>query len=530
MLIDFREFPNFDEIHCDVCIIGSGAAGITMALELDGSGLDVIVLAGGPLRNEPESQDLYRSQVVGLKHVGIHEGRARVHGGSTTLWKGQSLTLDPIDFQSRDWVPFSGWPFGRETLDPFYLRADHVMNLPTIAHDETSWPKNRPKPPKFTPSTLHARLSQFTSVPDFSVMYREKLKASTNIRVFLNAHVTNLVTNSEGTRLDTVEVKSLDGRTNTLKPRATVVCCGAIETARLLLASDSFDPRGVGNTHDLVGRFFQEHIQGKMTVIRPTNRKLLRETFGVFADKGTRYAPKICATESLQRRERILNVYGDLSYEMPEDSAVEAAKILARAPRRRDLRAKVPRALWNVAKRPHEVILAVAKYAIDRTPMTPTRGPIYLGVQAEQAPNPHSRLTLGDDRDALGMRRSVLDWQVTDLDRHSLLVYVKAVSEEFARLGLGEVDLKAFHLPDDLAKMDERIIDCNHHIGTTRMSDDPKYGVVDRECRVHGIANLSIGSSAVFPTGGASNPTLTIIALCLRMADRLKRELATQPV
>jgi choline dehydrogenase-like flavoprotein len=173
-------------------------------------------------------------------------------------------------------------------------------------------------------------------------------------------------------------------------------------------------------------------------------------------------------------------------------------------------------------RNPFEVALAASRYALFRTPMTSQRGPLHLGLQAEQAPNPASRVTLDTERDALGMRRTVLDWRVTELDRHTLGAFVKLMAEEFRRLDLGEVG--EFVLPDDLSKMDQTIHDCAHHIGTTRMSDDPKQGVVDQHCRVHGIDNLFIGSSSVFPTGGSSNPTLTIIALCLRIADRLREE------
>jgi len=529
MLIDFREHADGSEIACDVCVIGSGAAGITLAVELDRSGLNVVVLAGGPARREAEADDLYVSRVVGLEHKGIHEGRARVHGGTTTLWAGQALTLDPIDFERRDWVPHSGWPFRREAIDAYYRRAEGIMKLPEISYDEQAWPNGRPRPPKFDPAVLHARISHYTHVPDFSVMYRDELAGSKNVRVMLNAHAVGLVTNLEATRLDRVEVKSLSGKTASIRAKEVVVCCGAIETARLLLASDAVDPRGVGNGHDLVGRYYQEHIHGKAAPIRPTDPKQLRATFDPFAHHGTRYGPKICASDAIQRDHRTLNIYGDFCYEIPEDSAVDAAKLVLKSLKRPDLRPQVPRALWHVARRPHEVAIGAAKWAMFRTPMTSRRGTIYLGIQSEQAPNPDSRITLGDDRDALGMRRSVLDWRLTALDRHSILAFVEQVAREFARLGLGTIDTSAFSLPEDLSRMGEAVFDANHHIGMARMHDDPREGVVDRECRVHGIGNLSIGSSAVFPTGGASNPTLTIIALCLRIADRVKRELAASP-
>lgn len=529
MLIDFREHPHGQEIRADVCILGSGAAGITLARELDGSGLDVVILAGGAARHDPACEALYRSDVVGLKHEGVHNGRARVHGGTTTLWAGQALTFDPIDFERRDWVPHSGWPFDRASLDPYYRRANDVMQVETIAHDATSWPANRPGPPAFDPELLHPRLSQFTGQPDFAIKYGALLERSANVRVLIHAHAVDLVTNPEGTRLDRVEAKSLTGRTASVRARQTVVCCGAIESARLLLNSTSADPRGVGNANDLVGRFFQEHMQGRLAVIEPTDRKDLRARLDPFAHRGTRHAPKICSAEALQRREKILNVYGDLCYETREDAAISSAKLIARAIRRPELRKEVPGALVQVAKRPLHVVSAATRYALFRTPLFSGQGTMFLGVQSEQAPNPDSRVTLGDERDALGLRRTVLDWRVTELDRHTLATYVRVVAGEFQRLGLGKVDLETFHLPGSLDEMDRLITDCAHHIGTTRMHDDPKQGVVDRECRVHGIGNLSIGSTSVLPTGGASNPTLTMLALCFKIADRIKRELAEVP-
>ncbi len=529
MLIDFQDLAHDAEIVTDVCVIGSGAAGITLATELDGLGHDVVVLAGGPASHAAESQDLYQSDVVGLRHGGIHGGRARVLGGTTTLWAGQALPLDASDFEPRDWVPDSGWPFRREALEPYYRRAERVLKLPTMTYDERSWPPNRPLPPRFDPSVFHCLISQFSPAPNFAASYRAELARSANVRVLLDAHAVGLVTDAARTRLERVEVKALSGRSATVRPRHVVVSCGAIETARLLLASDCVDPRGVGNAHDLVGRYFQDHIQGRMAVFRATRPRLMGKMFDPFAYRKTRYSPKICTSEALQRKERILNYFLGPCYEIPEDSPLISAKLLVHALKRKDLRPQVPRALWNVARRPHEVALSAVKYALFDEPLTPRGGPMYLGIQGEQAPNPRSRVTLGEGRDALGMRRTVLDWRLTDLDRRSILTLMEYADREFRRLGLGTVEFSPSSIPEDLSRMDRAIHDVSHHIGTTRMHDDPRFGVVDRDCRVHGIDNLSIGSSAVFPTGGASNPTMTIIALCLRIADRLRADLAARP-
>jgi choline dehydrogenase-like flavoprotein len=530
MLIDFNEIEHGSEILTDVGVIGSGAAGITLATELDGSGHDVILLAGGAAHYEADCQELYRSRVVGLKHEGVHTGRARVHGGTTTLWAGQALPFDPIDFESREWLPHSGWPFGIQTLEPYYRRAERVLRLAPMTYDERSWPPNLAPPPRFDPDTFICRISQFSNHANFATSYRRELESSRNVRVMLNGHAVGLVTDPLGPRLDRVEVRSLAGRSATLRARYVVVCCGAIESARLMLASDTVDPRGVGNAHDLVGRYFQEHIQGRPALIHAAEPRKLRAMFDAITYQGTRYIPRFCTAEALQREQKILNACGGVTYGIPEDSAIAAAKLLVRATRRKELRAGIPRAIWNLAKRPHDVALAAANYALYRTPMVDKRGPLYLGVMSEQAPNPQSRVTLGEERDALGMRRSVLDWRLTELDRHSLSTFIETCAREFRRLGLGTVDLDSFTMPDDVSRMDELFFDCSHHMGTTRMHEDPRHGVVDADCRVHGVENLFIGSGSVFPTGGSSNPTLTIIALCLRIADRLKRELAFRPM
>jgi choline dehydrogenase-like flavoprotein len=157
---------------------------------------------------------------------------------------------------------------------------------------------------------------------------------------------------------------------------------------------------------------------------------------------------------------------------------------------------------------------------------TPRHGPIYIGAQAETAPNPDSRITLGKARDRLGMRRLKLDWRIGELERRTLCEYIRTVASEFERLGLGSFDLSQVAFLNDPVAWVRMVHDSAHHMGTTRMHESPEQGVVDPDCRVHGVDNLYIGSSAVFPTSARSNPTLTILALCLRMAGRLKGVLA----
>lgn len=523
MLDDLRRHAQPLELQADICVIGAGAAGISVAREFVRGTRSVILLESGGIHHEPETQALYDSDVVGLRHLGIHQGRARVYGGSTTWWAGQALPLDPIDFEPRPWVAHSGWPLRRDDLEPYYRRAERVMNVPASSYDERCWPPEVASP-AFDRGALEPVISQFSPVPDFARAWGKELEQSQAVRVLLHANVTELRLDEAGAAVESVTIRSLSGETGRVKARYFVLCCGGIETPRLLLASNKQAPRGIGNDRDLVGRFFQDHLHVKAGVVRLPDRRRIRDLFDPFYRSGLKHHAKLRASPRLLREERLLNVLADVFYETPEDSAVEGAKLLVKALRRRDLRPRVPQALANVAKHPLELADAAYRYFVKKRGVSWARGPVFLGLQLEPQPNEHSRVYLTDRLDPLGVPRVALDWRLTDLERRTIEVFVKVVAREFARLGLGHVDP---FVPDDSKGDPLGVVfhDANHHMGTTRMADSPEHGVVDAHCRVHGVKNLFIGSSSVFPTSGFSNPTLTIIALCLRIADELKRRL-----
>lgn len=522
MIDDLDLLDTASPLSADICIIGSGAAGVALAREFIGSKQTVLVLEGGGGRHEPRTHELYRSHVVGLPHTGIHEGRARTLGGTTTLWAGQALPLCPIDFEARSWVPRSGWPLNFEDLQPFYRRAEAVMQLPTQTYDERAWPEGGTSPPDYDRSVMRPCFSQFAREPNFAKMYAEELRAAPNVRVILHANAIALNTDPMGQTVTGVSVRSLSGKSATVTARVYLVCCGGIETARLLLASPGADGRGVGNQHDLVGRYFQDHIHVIAAPIQTTNRKRLAKLYAPFKRDGIKFLPRFVASEELQRREHILNASGDVTYPPEGDSPVEAAKDLLRAIRQPELRSRAGRAFGAIARRPDKLAVAAFRHYVSRQSAADTSGTPYLGIAIEQEPNPESRVYLGEETDELGMRRTVLDWRLTARDRRTVEVFARAAAKELERLGLGCVDLADFALPEDLHELGKRIHDAYHHIGTARMSDDPNTGVVDKNLRVHGVDNLYVASSAVFPTGGFSNPTLTILALCTRLSDHLK--------
>jgi len=524
MISDFAEFHAGAIVSADICIVGAGAAGITIAKEFNGTPYKVLILESGGLEWEPETQRLYDSEVVGLPHVGIHEGRARVFGGTTTLWGGQALRFDAFDLQKRDWVPYSGWPIRRDDLEPYYERAARVLQLgPRVSYSDLCTVFDV-EPLEFEPVKLRMECSQWSPKPNFGSAYRSELRHAGNISVLLHANVTSIVTDHNARVVEKIEFKTLHGKEGVAKARFFVICCGGIETARLLLASDRVQVYGIGNDHDKVGRFFQEHIHVGFGQLVTDDRKHIQNCFESFYRNSLKYFPVIALSQQAQIEKHLLSIHGVIGFDDTPDSGVLALKQLFRIVTlgTRPRTGELPRLLGNALLSPGDLIRLGYRLYLKKRSGTPKRGPIGIGAQAEVAPDPNSRVMLSDARDRLGMRKVKLDWRVGELERRTLSEFIRIVAAEFQRLGLGSFDLKQVAALDDPVAWRTMLHDSAHHMGTARMHEMPKEGVVDPNCRVHGIDNLYIGSSAVFPTGARSNPTLTILALCIRIADRLK--------
>ena len=536
MIHDLDQFESHMLLEADVCIIGSGAAGITIALEFLNTSHRVVVLEGGGAEYEKDSQEPYQSEVVGLAHGGVNEGRARALGGTTLLWAGQALPLCDIDFEARPWVPYSGWPIAKQTLTPFYARAETVMQIPAVTYHTDSWPRSKGSPPVYDPARFTPMYSQFTQEPNFARKYRERIAAAPNITLLTHANVTHLQAAPNANAVGEVLVQSFQGKKLRVRARFFIVCCGGIETARLLLASRSVEPEGIGNRNDVVGRFFQDHPGVRAGRVKPLDRRKFHLWCNAFrlrqGEYGLiRYGSKVRASDAWQREAQMLNVCGEIYYPEEENAPIAAAKQVMGVLTGRGLRdpaqkAKLPAALKQVARSPHKVAKATWQYYVLRQSASVGVIDPYLGIGCEQEPNPASRVTLSSQTDSLGMPRSILDWRLTGAETRTLERFLPALVQEWQTRQIGIVDVSGLQLPGREQGRHGGYVDASHHLGTARMGNDPKTSVVDSRCRVHDYANLYIGSSAVFPTGGFSNPTLTIIALCLRISDEIKSRLA----
>ena len=344
-----------------------------------------------------------------------------------------------------------------------------------------------------------------------------------NVQVYLGANVVELEPNDESTRIVAVHLRTLGGTTGLVRARQVVLACGGIENARLLLLSNRRQSFGLGNRSALVGRFFMQHPHATVAHLVATNEDALVNFVPMHRNATARSGAGIAVSKMRQEELGILNGWVQVLADADKEGGFASFLEIWRAVRASSWPEDMPEKLRDVVLDINDVAGGI--YYRLRDQIYPGEYRLQgarLRIQAEQAPNPDSRVTLAASRDALGLRRAQVDWKLTELDRKTALRVAQLVAEEFGRHGFGRVGLEAWLQRDDGLWAEDLWGGC-HHIGTTRMADDPDRGVVNRNCRMHSIDNLYIAGSSAFPTTGWANPTLTIVALALRLAEHLKQ-------
>ncbi|ETX13187.1 hypothetical protein OCH239_13025 [Roseivivax halodurans JCM 10272] len=522
MLIDSRQLPDNELLEADVCIVGGGPAGITLALELAQSDLSVVLLESGGMTYDAETQDLYAGPNLGFQYDPLDEARLRFLGGSSNHWAGNCMPLIPIDFERRDWMPHSGWPLTRADLDPFYTRAQSYLELQTDnPYDFGYWAQKLGVTPLSVDPDLLENIGVNESPPTaFGWVYEDQLKSARNLRVFLHANVLEIETDDAAGNVTGVRVACIEGPRFRVSARRYVLCAGGIEIPRLLFLSNRVQNAGLGNGNDLVGRFFNDHA-----AIRPAMRVLLSRgmdeidlyTAPRYFETGGLMAT-LASSEALLRREEI---GGFICHLFPASGSPgeESFVRLSRHLRRLEAPPYLSHEIGNLLTDLDGATNAVYKWIGGGRNDLVARDWLAPWLTFEVTPNPESRVLPVDERDRFGQRRVGLDWRLTETELRTVKRATEILAHEIGRIGLGrvwtEVLREDYTWPDHVARG-------KHHCGTTRMSDDPKTGVVDANCRVHGVSNLYISSSSVFPTHGYANPTLTICALSIRMADHFR--------
>ena len=539
MLVDARSLAAGARLEADVCVVGAGPAGLAVISELDGRGPSVVVLAG--------SAEAAPGEVSGDSYPALADTRAGDVGGTAALWDAELspgsfgaryAPLAPIDFEERDGIPGSGWPFRREALDPFYARAHQLCVAGPYDYEPAA-------AEALSVDGIASGLFRFGLAEPFMRAQRDRVAKSEAVRVLTGATATKIHADEGGGAVGHVEAASEPGRPFTVHARAYVLAAGGIENPRLLLLS------GLGAGRDLVGRCFMDH---------PTIRCRLDldadgAELGFYDVRRVEQAlvlGRLELPEETLRREGLLHGGFILAPARERElRATAAAKAMAHAMRERRLPPQPVRAVGDalagldaIAFAAHRRLARAApalapslrlwrrSALLDTLGLGPVSGWSRLGRPSraydlyhviEQAPDPERRVTLGSERDRFGLPLPSLRWFVGTRELESAERAQELMRAAFARQGLGRLRAGRELAPggDLLAAVHPS---AHHHLGTTRMHDSERHGVVDADARVHGLANLFVAGGSVFPTSGFVNPTLTIVALALRLGVHLRQD------
>ena len=523
MIIDGRQLPADSTVAVDLCIVGAGPAGIALAMQyVKQTGVKVALIETGGLEFDHETQELAYTAVEGQRYFEVHETRLRVFGGSSISWGGIGSELTTLDFEERPWIRNSGWPVSKEELAPYYKEAMPLSLMdPDTREDDDDGPT--------APGTRWANVL-FSPPTRFGQVYKDDIERSSSVTAYLNSTVTKLELHPDGKHIEGIRVGCLNGNAYRVVAGAYVLAGGGMENPRMLLLSNDVATAGIGNGHDLVGRYFQEHprLHDRYRIPRDSDG-LTKKISGA---AGTLRFSRIALTDEVQEKEQLLNYHVNLAFgyaaqDTPQFEALRRVVNASRSPwkdspyhqdipggpnvlRGQDVR--------TILRRPDKAFVC-ALGAQFRPPFL--RRWVEIESSVEQLPRPENRVVLTNERDALGLQRVKLEWTLHPDEERT---YRRGLS-----LILGELDR---HQPglstnriEDPDPWPARAKGTWHHIGTTRMHNDPAHGVVDRNCQVHGVENLFIAGSSVFPIGGAGAPTLTLVALALRLRDHLKSRL-----
>ena len=462
-------------LSTDVCIVGGGPAGLTLAMELEAQGIDVVLCEGGGLEGTPESQECYEGETVGDEYHYLDVARLRYLGGTSNHWTGVCADLADEDFAAKPAAPETAWPIGPEELRPYITRARDMLDLP---------PTLDPQP---VLDGAFARLDvKKTDRLRFRDMYLEDLIASQKVTTILNANLTDLET--EDQRVKEMHFHDYEDRRITVAAKHFVIACGGIENARLLMHFNAEFGTEFGTASGALGAYFTEHPHGNMGEYVLFDGAALN--FDSYGSDFSFTTAHIAPTEKFLAEGRVLN-----------------------------MRLKFQQYRHETSKQVVEDLLCTAPKLAERLTKADCAGRV--GMILEQAPIKENRIELGTERDRFGIRHPTLYWHWSEQDRQTAREIGLAFARRMAEADIGRMSLSDWVLDSSIEVRSNEHITAFHHIGATRMAASAEDGVVDPDCRVFGSDNLFLAGSSVFPSCGHANPTAPIMGLALRLADHL---------
>jgi choline dehydrogenase-like flavoprotein len=528
MQIDLKRHEAVAEVYrSQVCVVGAGIAGLTLAHRLSAQGLDVALLeAGGKAVDTPSQSFFAAAELAGHPHLGTTQGRVRAVGGTSLRWGGQLLPLsgeaDPA------------WPIDAAVLAPFLAEAERLLGVDDLPYTSPAFfaaIRSEVPPLLEELSELTAVVSKWTPFTRRNLAHTlgSALLEHPRVSVYMNAQAVELVPAASRSRVVAVLVRTCGGATLRFEADHFIVAAGTVETSRLLLASRSIIPGGVGNGFDQVGRNVHDHLTlPAATITGEARTRLLRELRPWLRGR-TLHSIKLEPSPTLRARLRINRVVAHLTLEEFEGSGLAILRELLAARQRRDLRKALTAHAAHLPAAALEGVRLAASALLQRRRFVSPSTSVKLYLNGAQDTPSRSRITLSPQIDALGMPQAAVDWQITPNEIQTLSLFANYLSEQLPLKGIQW--LPGVYSPDTPVRgmLLSRIQDARHAMGGVCMGRDARSSVVDPNLTVHGIDNLSIASAATFPTGSAPLPSLPLMALSLRLAEHVTARLAALP-
>ena len=523
--IDLNDSNHCHEYYCDLLLVGAGVAGLVIADRLRGAGFTVDILESGGPAYEEASQNLNDAEMAGKYHSGTTEGRYRMFGGCTSRWGAQLLTMIPSDFKLKSHIPGSGWPLTSSELSPYLHASERLLGVNHSSYCSDFANHLPHQVPHLSEPGLEYHFSKRAplNMRNMARTLGLRCKKDLDTRIFLHATATNIILSESGSSVNYLQVRSSNGRHYRFHGRQVVLTAGSIEISRLLLASRSVHRSGIGNSSDQLGRWFHDHLSVKSAVLCPRKRHQFLSSISPWFFGSTRHNLRFSTTSAWQALHKVPNISSQIVFEYDNSSffawlshQIHSYKFGYPA---QSLRSAPPISSAEL----YDIFYLIWMRTVSRRLCCPKSANLVLRVDSEQCPTPDNRITLSSNLDKMGIPKAVIHWHWGESERRAFAAYKQLFNSQWQAWNVGEITwLVDF---ENGCEWETHAIDSYHIMGGTRMSNNPNSGVVDSDLTVHGIANLSIASLSVFPSGGSANPTLTLMMLALRLADRLKIDL-----
>ena len=495
-----------EPFRSQVCVIGAGIAGLTLAHCLGRQGIDVALLESGGQTPEPRSHALFsQARNIGAPYLGLHKGPYRAVGGTSIAWGAQVLPMAA-----------SAWPIHADSLATLYSEAQQLLSLNDLPFDAAPFSAETKTAPLPAISGIETRFSKSApfSHRNFAHTLARTLPAS--VTLYLHANVTELLPTNAS--ITSTIARNYAGTTFHFEAAHFIIAAGTIETSRLLLASRSQSEQGIGNAHDQVGRNFHDHLSVSAAEPASSARTALLQTLTPRIFSGTMHTPKLEATPTLREQLHLNAVLAHLTVHEPENSGAAVIRDVLHARQRGNLTHTL---IAHAPRLPDSLITAAQltwQARVNHRRYISRHAAVTLRLNVEQQLRPDSRITLSPERDALNMPIALLDWKISPAEIQTLRRFATHLRRQLITLDPTAMDWNEALFDDTIPLALEDVF---HPMGGALMGTDPSTSVVDPSLTVHGITNLHIASGATFPAGGSPLPTLTLMALTLGLAGRL---------